>query len=89
VCWGDLGAVVDACELAGIPVPDGGALVHHRLTVRIGLADHDVAWWVDDGVLHCVDSTAGLARALAWAADRWADRHLLAALLEDPEGVLS
>ncbi len=88
VRWADLGAVVDACDLAGIPVPPGGPLVHHQLTVRIGLVDHDVAWWVEDGVVHCVDSTAGLARALAWTADRWRDRHLLAALLEDPEGVL-
>ncbi|HEY7595309.1 MAG TPA: ATP-binding protein [Actinophytocola sp.] len=88
VRWADLGAVVDACDLAGIPVPDGGPRVHDRLTVRIGLARHEVTWWVDDGVLHCVDSTAGLARGLAWAADRWADRHLLAALLDDPEGVL-
>lgn len=88
VHWADLGAVVEACDLAGIPVPDGGPRVHDRLTVRIGLAGHDVPWWVDGGVLHCVDSTAGLARGLAWAADRWADRHLLAALLDDPEAVL-
>ncbi|HEV7650823.1 MAG TPA: ATP-binding protein [Actinophytocola sp.] len=89
VRWADLGAVVDACDLAGIPVPPGGPLMHDRLTVQTGQAGHDVAWWVDDRVLHCVDSTAGLGRALAWAADRWADRYLLAALLDDPEGVLS
>jgi hypothetical protein len=89
VRWADLGAVVEACDLAGIPVPPGGPLLHDRLTVQTGQAGHDVAWWVDDRVLHCVDSTAGLARALAWAADRWADRYLLAALLDDPEGVLS
>ena len=28
VRWADLGAVVDACDLAGIPVPPGGPLVH-------------------------------------------------------------
>ncbi len=89
VRWTDLGAVVDACGLAGFGVPPGGARVHDRLTVRIGLIEHEVPWWVDDGVLHCADSTAGLARALAWAADRWTDRHLLAALLDDPDGVLS
>jgi hypothetical protein len=89
VRWADLGAVVEACDLAGIPVPPGGPLMHDRLTVHTGQAEHDIAWWVDDRVLHCVDSTAGLARALAWAADRWADRYLLAALLDDPEGVLS
>jgi len=89
VRWADLGAVVDGCDLAGIPVPPGGPLVHHKLTVRIGLIDHEVAWWVEDGVVHCVDSTTGLARALAWTVDRWPDRHLLAAVLEDPESVLS
>jgi hypothetical protein len=89
VSWADLGAVVDACDLAGIAVPPGGPRVHDRLTVRIGLIDHDVTWWVEDEVAHCVDSIPGLSRALAWAAGRWADRHLLAALLEDPEGVLS
>ncbi|MGH3762761.1 sacsin N-terminal ATP-binding-like domain-containing protein [Actinophytocola sp.] len=88
VRWADLGAVVDACDLAGIAVPPGGPYVHDRLTVRIGLSEHDVSWWVDEGVPHCVDSTPGLARALAWAGDRWADRHLLAALLDDPESVL-
>ncbi|MPZ80128.1 MAG: hypothetical protein GEV28_06935 [Actinophytocola sp.] len=88
VRWADLGAVVDACDLAGLAVPAGGPLVHHRLTVRIGLVDHDVPWWVDGGVLHCADSAAGLARGLAWATDHWADRHTLAALLDDPENLL-
>jgi hypothetical protein len=88
VRWADLGAVVDACELAGLAVPGGGPHVHQRLGVRIGLAEHDVAWWVDAGVLHCVDSTDGLARALAWTTGRWAQRHLLAALLDDPESAL-
>jgi hypothetical protein len=89
VRWADLGAVVDACDLAGIPVPAGGARLHERLTVRVDGADHEVDWWVEDGVAHCVDSTAGLARALAWAADRWSDRHLLAALLDDPDSALA
>ncbi|MGH3879675.1 MAG: sacsin N-terminal ATP-binding-like domain-containing protein [Actinophytocola sp.] len=89
VSWADLGAVVDACDLAGFAVPLGGPRVHDRLTVRIGLIDHEVTWWVEDGVAHCVDSIAGLSRTLAWAAGRWADRHQLAALLEDPESVLA
>jgi hypothetical protein len=89
VRWAELGAVVDACDLAGLPVPPGGPRVHQRLIVRIGLAEHEVTWWVEGGVPHCVDSTAGLARALAWATGHWADRHLLAALLDDPGDVLS
>ncbi|GAB3461606.1 sacsin N-terminal ATP-binding-like domain-containing protein [Actinophytocola sediminis] len=88
VRWADLGAVVDACDLAGIAVPPGGPLVHDRLTVRIGLADHEVSWWVDRDIVHCTDSTAGMARALAWATGRWDERHTFAALLEDPESLL-
>lgn len=88
VLWADLGAVVDACDLAGLEVPAGGPLVHERLTVRIGLADHEVAWWVDRDVVHCTDSTEGMARALAWSTDRWEERHTFAALLEDPESLL-
>jgi hypothetical protein len=73
--------VVDACDLADLPVPPGGPTVHERLTV----AGRHVSWWVDGASVHCEDSTEGLARALAWTTDRWVDRHLLAALLEDPE----
>jgi hypothetical protein len=80
VRWTDLGAVVDACDLLGIPVPDGGPTVHEGLTV----AGRPVPWWVTAETVHCEDSTAGLGRALAWVTDRWPDRHLLAALLEDP-----
>ncbi len=51
----------------------------------------EVGWWVEpassDGaepVLHA-GTTDGLARAVAHAAGRWADRHLAAALLEDED----
>lgn len=85
VAWRDLGAVVDACDLAGIPVPPGGVILHEQLTV----AGRAVPWWVDDGVVHTADETNGMARALAWSTDRWADRHLLAALIEDPDSYAS
>ena len=81
VLWADLGAVVDACDLVGMPVPEGGPIVHEGLEV----AGRPVAWWVADGTVHCEDSTAGLGRALAWVTERWEERHLLVALLEDPE----
>ena len=81
VRWADLGAVVDVCDLADLPVPPGSLIVHNGLTV----AGRQVPWWVDGDVVHCEDSTEGLARALAWATGRWADRHLLAALLDDPD----
>jgi hypothetical protein len=81
VQWRDLGAVVEVCDLADLPVPPGGPIVHNRLTV----AGRRVPWWVDGDVVHCEDSTEGLARALAWVTDHWDDRHLLAALLDDPD----
>ena len=80
VRWTELGAVVDACDVLGIPVPDGGPIVHDGLVV----GGRRVPWWADGETVHCEDSTAGLGRALAWVTDRWEDRHLLAALLDDP-----
>jgi hypothetical protein len=44
----------------------------------------DVTWWVTEaGEVHAC-TLDGLARALAWAAGRWGDRLLVAALLTDP-----
>jgi hypothetical protein len=85
VRWTDLGAVIDACDLVDLAVPPGGPIVHTRLTV----AGRNVPWWVDGDTVHCEDSMEGLARALAWTTDRWADRHLLAALLDDPDNYVS
>jgi len=85
VRWAELGAVVDACDLIGVAVPDGGPIVHERLAV----GGRQVPWWVAENIVHSEDSTVGLARALAWATDRWADRHMLAALLDDPENHLA
>jgi hypothetical protein len=85
VSWSDLGAVVAASELLDRPVPDGLVVVYDELAVRRGDTRYHVAWWVtEDGVVHAEDTPAGLSRALAWAVDRWHDRHLLAALLDDP-----
>jgi len=85
VSWSDLGAVVAASELLDRPVPDGLVVVYDELAVRRGDTRYPVAWWVtEDGVIHAEDTPAGLSRALAWAVDRWHDRHLLAALLDDP-----
>ncbi len=41
-------------------------------------------WRVVDGEVHA-STFDGLARALAWAAGRWDRRHLIAALLAEPE----
>lgn len=43
-----------------------------------------VEWRCVDGHLHA-STTDGLARALCWATGQWARRHLVAALLRDPQ----
>ncbi|MEU4517618.1 molecular chaperone Hsp90 [Amycolatopsis sp. NPDC024027] len=81
--WAELPALKLVADQLGIRLPDGGVLVHDPLSVRIQGAEHDVQWWSDDR-LHAADTSEGLARAFAWAAGRWPDRHLITALLEDP-----
>ncbi len=81
--WADLPALKLVADQLGLRLPDGGVLVHDPLTVRIQDAEHDVQWW-SDGRLHAADTSEGLARAFAWAAGRWPDRHLITALLDDP-----
>ncbi|MBE8523218.1 molecular chaperone Hsp90 [Amycolatopsis sp. H6(2020)] len=81
--WTELPALKLVADQLGIRLPDGGVLVHDPLTVRIQGAEHDVQWWSDDR-LHAADTSEGLARAFAWAAGRWPDRHLITALLDDP-----
>jgi hypothetical protein len=81
--WAELPALKLVADQLGIRLPDGGVLVHDPLTVSIQGAEHDVQWW-SDGRLHAADTSEGLARAFAWAADRWPDRHLITALLDDP-----
>jgi len=81
--WAELPALKLVADQLGIRLPEGGVLVHDPLTVRIKGAEHDVQWWSDDR-LHAADTSEGLARAFAWAAGRWPDRHLITALLDDP-----
>ncbi|MGW5720728.1 sacsin N-terminal ATP-binding-like domain-containing protein [Amycolatopsis sp. NPDC003865] len=81
--WAELPALKLVADQLGVRLPEGGVLVHDPLTVRIQGAAHDVQWW-SDGRLHAADTSEGLARAFAWAADRWPDRHLITALLDDP-----
>lgn len=51
-------------------------------TLRVG--DIAVDWWEREGEAWAV-TTAGLARALAAAAGRWEQRHLVEQLLSDPD----
>ncbi|WP_410648232.1 sacsin N-terminal ATP-binding-like domain-containing protein [Amycolatopsis sp. cmx-4-54] len=83
VPWTELSALRLAADQLGVELPEGGVLLHEALTVTFEDAEHDVAWW-SDGRLHAADTPEGLGRAFAWATDRWADRHVLTALLDDP-----
>ncbi|MCS7478933.1 sacsin N-terminal ATP-binding-like domain-containing protein [Umezawaea endophytica] len=87
VAWHELGAVRLACELLGVDLPDGSVVVHDELRVTVDGTEHEVAWWLVDDVVHAVDTPEGLARALAWVSDRWAERHAFAALITDPTPV--
>lgn len=54
---------------------------HEELTVD-GV---EVSWWVDaDGGPHAA-TFDGLAKALAWAAGRWDRRHVIRAVLNEPD----
>ncbi|WP_134661873.1 sacsin N-terminal ATP-binding-like domain-containing protein [Amycolatopsis sp. CFH S0078] len=83
VAWADLPALALAADQLGITLPDGGVLLHDPLTVTIEGASAEVPWWSDDR-LHAADTSEGLARAFAWASDRWGERYRITALLEDP-----
>jgi hypothetical protein len=44
----------------------------------------EIPWRYGDGEIHAA-TPQGLACALAWAADRWQARHVLATLLTSPD----
>ncbi len=54
---------------------------HDKLTVD-GI---ELPWRYLDGEIHAA-TAAGLGCALAWQAGQWTLRHLLTALLADPDG---
>ncbi|OLT43869.1 molecular chaperone Hsp90 [Saccharomonospora sp. CUA-673] len=83
--WTDLPALVEVAALLGLPLPDGGVVVHEQLVVTAGDTETPVPWWCDpDHVVHAADTSEGLARAFAWAAGAWARRRDVEALLDDP-----
>lgn len=86
------GPVDDQGAGAGRPVP---GVVRELLGRRcpaswceheaLSVGGHDVGWWLDDdGTVHAA-TLDGLARGLAWAAERWDARLLVSALLAEPE----
>jgi hypothetical protein len=81
VAWAEMGAVIATCELLGEPVPAGDVSLYEELIVD----GTPVRWWVTGDQVHAEDTEQGLANALAWTLRRWADRHLIAALLDDTD----
>ena len=84
VPWAELAAICVVAELLNLALPAGGVLLHEQLTVSFGGAEHPAPWW-SDGRLHASDTPEGLAKAFAWATDRWPDRYLVGALLDNPD----
>ena len=66
-----------------LPACPATYIEHEELVLDGG---YEVAWRVVDGVAHA-STFDGMARALAWAGGRWDRRHLIAALLVEPERV--
>lgn len=77
------GTAADVPELVRELVPEVPPLwwEHEELTVD-GV---DVSWWVDaEGAPHAA-TFDGLAKALAWSAGHWDRRHLIRAVLNEPD----
>ena len=89
VPWSELTAICLVAELLDMALPEGGVVVHEQLSVEIDGVKRDAPWWVESGPFHgehhAEDTPAGLARAFAHAAACWPERHLITALLEDPD----
>ena len=54
---------------------------HEELTVD-GV---EVSWWVDENRQPHAATFDGLAKALAWSAERWDQRHVIRAVLSEPD----
>ncbi len=64
-------------------LPGGAATYTEHADLRVAGVECD--WWVTgDGAVHAA-TMDGLARGLAWSADRWDLRLLLAAVLTEPD----
>ncbi|MBO2455899.1 hypothetical protein J4573_53110 [Actinomadura barringtoniae] len=56
----------------------------YRAHERLIVDGQPVPWWYADGEIHAT-GPGGLARGLAWAAERWEDRLTVEAILRDPD----
>ena len=77
------GEVRDVPDAVRALLPDAPStyVEHDDLILADGT---EVDWRVADGVVH-TSTFDGLARGLAWAAGRWDQRHLVSAMLAEPE----
>ena len=64
-------------------VPDAPS--HYQAHDKLTVDGIELPWRYLDGEIHAA-SPAGLGCALAWQAGQWTRRHLLTALLADPDG---
>jgi hypothetical protein len=82
------GTRLDVPAVVALVLPEAAATyVEHG---ELAVAGVECDWWVDDDGTVYAATTDGLARGLAWAADRWDLRLLLAAVLAvagEPERV--
>lgn len=63
--WSALPEAVLACTRLGVAVPDDSFVLHETLTVRCADHQHEVGWWVEDGVLHA-QRRGMLDAAVSW-----------------------
>jgi hypothetical protein len=82
------GAVESAGQRRQVPAAVRGVLpdapASYRAHDKLVVDGVDVPWRYRDGEVHA-DGPASLACALAWAAGQWPARHLIAALLTNPD----
>jgi len=69
--------------VVGAILPDAPS--HYQAHDKLTVDGIELPWRYLDGEIHAA-SPAGLGCALAWRAARWPLRHLLTALLADPDG---
>jgi hypothetical protein len=73
--------VPEAALMALAPHPAPRVWQAHESLAVDGI---EVEWWVSDGQVQAT-TLAGLARGLAQAAGQWPRRHLVAAVLAEPD----
>ncbi|MEV8376220.1 hypothetical protein AB0P21_25995 [Kribbella sp. NPDC056861] len=77
------GVEADVPELVRELVPEAPATwwEHEELTVD----GFEVSWWVDEERQPHAATFDGLAKALAWSSGRWDQRHVIRAVLSEPD----